>query len=70
MRQIKPGTEEYKKCLITLIEFRFEYMLNLIRSNPDKPIQIVNEGDDDKLPDHPLNFVRYECDKGFSLFPV
>ncbi|HAT92467.1 MAG TPA: hypothetical protein DCS36_08730 [Sphingobacterium sp.] len=70
MRTINPKTKEYRQCLISLIGFGFIEPLRKIRSFPDQPIQIINEGESLGIKNHPLNFVKYNSDKGFVLFPM
>ena len=70
MRLIHPKTEEYNDCLKSLLKMRFIDTLKLIRSHHDAPIQILNEGDDEKIDHHPLNFALFNYGDGFALFPI
>ena len=70
MRLIRPQTSEYRECLLSLLRMRFVEPLQAIRQHPDKPLQIVNEGDDTMQDGHPLTFVKYNTGGSFTLFPL
>jgi len=69
MRKIYPNTDEYRKCLESLVEMRFTDVLRKIKDKPYCPLIVMNEGNDNDVVDG-VQVVRYESNNGFTLFPL
>lgn len=68
MKLIKPQTPEYNDCLRAMIRMRRMGELRAVRRLPDTPLQIVNEGTDNEVAEHPLNFALYRAGDTITLF--
>lgn len=60
MKIYKPNTVPYTDFLKSLLKLGFVEYLKAINDLKDVPIQIINQGDDPPIENHPLNFVEYD----------